>query len=261
MPDIPLTLALNADVIQLVIYGVVGLFVFGGWVAKLGKKLNEPAQRGNRPSPSLSLEEMAARRRARLQQMSGQRSGSATPRPPQPAQPTNMTLAEASERARAQKAYEARAAQLRQQTQRIQAAQSQQAGRSARARTPSRPARRSLAPTPARPVQTAPVTMPRPVAPTATAQPITPASIAAHALSLGSDVTQVSRVDNDRDIDYGESVVHRHVTDAGTTSAGHHVGSALARGISLKTLRQAIVLKEVLEPPLALREEGRQTHF
>ncbi len=64
---------------------------------------------------------------------------------------------------------------------------------------------------------------------------------------------------HDYDSDTGESYVHRHVSDAGTTSVRHAAAAAVVLDnvripLTGPNLRHALVLNEILSPPVALRE-------
>lgn len=56
-----------------------------------------------------------------------------------------------------------------------------------------------------------------------------------------------------QDIDVGESVVHRHVSDVAPPPEQHKRAHAL--DLNRSSLRNAILLKEILDKPIALRED------
>ncbi len=70
---------------------------------------------------------------------------------------------------------------------------------------------------------------------------------------LGQGVTLVDEDDPHVDLDTGMSTVHRHVPDADTPYAIAHVRKGKLR-ITRDGLRQAIILKELLDRPVSMRE-------
>ncbi len=197
----------------------IAIFMVGGWIADVVKKSRSGGPAGPIGAPRRQrarLDQIAAERRRKLQQMSQQRSGELAP----PPRPTNLTTAELEERIRAKEAYEARAAQLRSPQQ--------------PSPQPAQPPRRK----PRRP-PAAPAPPPAPVG-----TPIRP--------GLGDGVRSVRS--QREETDTGESVVHRHVEDAAAATPRAELKPVITAAGVRKNLRAAFVLKEVLDPPLALRD-------
>jgi len=103
--SLTLTLAAWSDYIWI---ALVGATVIGSWIGNIKKNQSEQRKRDEGPG-ALEIEEMAARRREQLKQASRQRA-QANPSPGGAAdEPGNMTMAERIARARAKAQYEQRA--------------------------------------------------------------------------------------------------------------------------------------------------------
>lgn len=264
----------------------------GGWILKKAKEASEAREqrevllrrqmRGDfsGTGESASLDDLAARRRRELQALAQRRGGGSGPASAPPAAPLrsdartpdNLNMQQASQRSTAKAEYERRAAALRQQQIQVRATQQeaartaappnraqQAAAQRARAKLAQQQAaelekRRALAEAQQRAgaarqrARQAPAPARR--APAA-AQPSVMSS------GLGAGATDVVAA-SDADIDTGESTVHRHVADAAV--ARHEVqpasfvfGSARIM-LTPNTMRHAILLSEIISPPLALRE-------
>jgi flagellar biosynthesis GTPase FlhF len=230
-----------------------------------------PGTGGRGTSNMPSLDELAARRRQQLQELARQRrasTGSASSSPPLPsaqsraarprasapaefpgqrAQTDRMAALEERRRAqqeaqrRAEPVHQARAQQQRQ----MQAAQVQQAAK-AQLRTREtamrrrqelaeqalrQQARRSAAPPP----------------------PPRRAAVPPHLAGLGAGVTEVDLGPVHEDLDVGESVVHRHVTDVAPPPP--HFTRAHFMNMNRNTLRAAILFKEILDKPVGMRDQ------
>jgi len=243
------------DVLYIAIFLIV---VFGGWVTSMIKQLaarRQAAERARTSGPASRLDELAAKRRAQLRQMAGRDVAEGTTSAS--SEPENMTMAERIARARAKAQYEKRATDLRQQ----KTAQ----------RQPQAPAQTS----PPQPVRSVPSTRHRPssqpreelrvhrveqvrrqqVQQQARKQSRPPVGAAARPAPVSASMLNVAAAHEP--LDTGMSVVHRHVSDAPTTEVTH---CRMRRGMRLNISRmkqsdwrRAIVVKEILDSPLALR--------
>jgi hypothetical protein len=233
------------------------------------KNKKQPTQSPTSPaapagqSRAQRLEQLAAKRRAELQQLASQHQHpTATP-------PANLTQQQASDRQHAKTLYERRAEALR---------QMQQQQRSA---PPSQPQPRHEAPQhqqrqapPRRPVTQQ---QPRPEPPRQTSQQHDLSQVRERELQLlkqreanlmrreemlkrkadqlGSGVKQVSHEE------HGDlEIIHRHVDDVQTVVTKPRNASKLLGEMKLdrNTLRKAFILKEILDPPVALRQTQEQ---
>lgn len=242
------------DVLYIAIFLIV---VFGGWVTSMIKQLaarRQAAERARTSGPASRLDELAAKRRAQLRQMAGRDVAAGTTSAS--SEPENMTMAERIARARAKAQYEKRASDLHQQ------------------KTAQRQPQASAQASPPQPVRSVPSTRQRP-----SSQPreelrvrrveqvrrqqvqqqarkqsrppvgvVRPAPVSASMLNVAAA---------HEPLDTGMSVVHRHVSDAPTTEVTHRRMRRRMR-LNISRMKQsdwhrAIVVKEILDSPLALR--------
>lgn len=242
------------DVLYIAIFLIV---VFGGWVTSMIKQLaarRQAAERARTSGPASRLDELAAKRRAQLRQMAGRDVAAGTTSAS--SEPENMTMAERIARARAKAQYEKRAADLHQQ------------------KTAQRQPQASAQASPPQPVRSVPSTRHRP-----SSQPreelrvrrveqvrrqqvqqqaqkqsrppvgvVRPAPVSASMLNVAAA---------HEPLDTGMSVVHRNVSDAPTTEVTHR-GMRRRMRLNISRMKQsdwrrAIVVKEILDSPLALR--------
>lgn len=218
--------------IQLFILAVVIISM----ISKVKKKNDQPQPHVPRNDPSppdepVTIEELAARRRRRMKELARRQQQSERAVQPQPraaTEPSNLTMAQRVQRARAKAMYEERARQLKQQPE-IQLRKTD---------TPA--AQTSPSPSPQRTRLTS-ATTPR------TEQP-QPSRVSKKTLRGQSMPTAVVEAEHE------QNVVHRHVPDAPkpVTIARHF---QLGR-VTHRTLRNAVMLKEILDLPVALREPG-----
>lgn len=243
----PPFLTLAAGWFELVLFAVVGIVSLIQYIIKKAKEADQERQRrqemaSSAPSPTtppmtdrptLLRDPVDPLRRQRLAKKASQ-------------EPNNLTLQQMKARAQAKALYEKRAAELRRQqapilakpVKRSSAVESQVSGPANR---PVKPAakRTILPPSPAR--------------------------------SAGPSSVTTTAPDHGQ-IDAGESVVHRHVADAvvpassssssatvipgtsGGVGGAAQVNRPAMRRVSRTTLRRAMMLKEILDPPMALRD-------
>ena len=245
---------------KIVVYSIGTIILVGSWIANLLKKQAEQRKadeiqlrRTSESSPpseaagSTDRQTLAEHRREQLRQMTRQRAQPPDPGRAGPVEPANLTMAERISRARAKAQYERRAREL--------AKQARQAP--------------STAPPPAAPQHRAPVE----VLPTEMAARQRELARRGARPPVGSgQVTgriQPPRGRPPREplaavaaphapIDDGESVVHRHVSDTATTSAIRpalsDTATSVRRRLNQSGLRDAIVLKEILDKPVAMRQ-------
>lgn len=268
-------LAFDAEIITWVVVGVV---MFVGWLAKTiaeNKQRREAQDRitegkasqgGSQPS---KVDELAARRRAQLQELARQRRGeSAGAQDPSPMarEPGNLTINERDERGRAKAEYERRAAALRAQraadqaparppsaeeqrregsqreAARTQVAQRQadqeQAEQEQRQQQQRRAARAAQAKT----------------RPTASGQ-LRDRHIQPQESHLHTVESPVAAYPEPRQLGkMARQVTAKRKRKAPATGGGAAL-SAMLRG---RALRQAFVLKEILDRPMALRNDEQQ---
>jgi hypothetical protein len=223
------------EMTDLISYLIIGIVVFGGWIGGAIKKAEEARlrrQRANQepstpPPPSPSDAPPARRSRISLE-------------------PTNLTTSQQTERARAKAHYEQRIARQRQQT-------ASSAATPSAAATPPPPPDRIDLPRP-RPARSRPVvTMPsrqRADRATRRANPAYTASTPPDPRSQDPQPHTLSPIEIDAYHQY-DSTTHRLLSDqpadSPTTSKPLHLT------LTPQTLRDIIIYKEVLDPPLALR--------
>lgn len=236
-----LTLAAGwGEILFLIIVAVVGLVQYILKQAKQADQERRRRQTLGSSSPSSTTGTIQTDQPIDpIEQLRRQRLGSSSARSKQP---NNLTLQQMKARAQAKAIYEKRAAELRH----------RQAPLLAQSQVLVKRSEPSLAGPADRPVQR---TLRK------KKQSMAPSSVT----GVGPDHGQ---------IDTGESVVHRHVPDAplppSTSFTAQARGGAAAEGavanvaaqvarpatrkISRTTLRRAMMLKEILDPPLAMRQ-------
>ena len=206
-------------------------------------------QPSSRPAGQSPADELAARRRRQLQELARRRTGSQPQPPAQTGEPANLTSAQRAQRQRAKAEYERRAAEL-----------SAQRQAEAQRRTVDAPPRQAR---PTRP-QTTPQQPPTPGQRQAPRQTVEQrhlqtgvrtlrskraigAEPGSHNLGAGATQVDVSRGGHE-----GEPV-HRHVPDV--LAAPPRGPSMIAKMLGQKrSLQRAIVLKEILDRPIGLRD-------
>ncbi|MCC7407651.1 MAG: hypothetical protein IT442_06240 [Phycisphaeraceae bacterium] len=239
----------NQDWIEIVTYAIGGVIVVGGWVInhlrqmaekraaeeRARRKLEEITRQGGTPTASgrpqklPTADDLAMRRRQQLQELAQQRRQAAgqprqaTPKP----EPDNLTLSQARERQRAVEAYRRRAEALEQQRHK----------QSARRDPPTSLSQQKPA-------------SPRPIA--RKPQPAT-SPVPSHQFPIRER----------------HEIAQRHIASAVNAVATRHIHSQLespAQHAALTSpmvadtrhipfsLRQAILWKEILDPPVGLRE-------
>jgi len=237
---------------ELVVVSIGLVIMIGSWIVNQIKqsKTTEPT-RGSGPSKQIRLEDLAARRREQLQQMAGSRSGaSPTPSSPPQAEPQNLTLAERIERARAQVTYRLRAEGL--------------GGQDLEPKPP--PQLQS------RPSQTAQPSVPRPQPPRAASpRPVQPAPFHPGMPSTRPVVMlkpreaspprrlrrgQTEDADDTKPKTLGKLKVSPNAPGGRPMRVQPFGGQVLGVKEALRgpSLRQAIVLKEILRHPVGFRE-------
>ena len=261
MYGIPLILAL--DIMNIIIFSLAGIIIVGGWVAKAIKNVSGSGGGGGSTSTGTRqrLDELAARRREQLQQLARQRRGQTG------SEPTNLSMAERIQRARAKGDYEKRAQRLRSQQaepartgemearvaaerearasaqreaqvrqQRVEEHRRQELQRQAQLREQKRRAqlRQQQQQRRQRPTPTSHKTL----------RKLMPSELGKGAREV--DTEQHSLTGSDE-----SSRVHRHVPDA-VMLVEHHAARRIQ--FNARSLRQAIILKELLDPPVALRQ-------
>ena len=249
------------DIIQVLVVGAVIISMIGGQLAKAFKQAEErralermrrsqsqrpAAMQSERAAPSqpapsaaVGLDELAARRRQKLQELAQKRQVSrARPTTPTPDMASQQS-ASMSQTNRAQQLQRARAEAL-----------AKRRAEALRGRTATSTAPRSPAAPQSRGVQ-----HPSAKAPAA-AQPAKPRQTRATPTSRSPQLVQKKQPPNDRH-SYHEasdtpSKPARHLaTPVGNTAENM---LAMQRGLSQIPLREAILLKEILDRPLALRD-------
>ena len=218
--------------VLIVVFGISALSA----LAKKAGKPQTPTTSGSRrpevlgPSEGRTrLDEMAARRRAQLDTLARKDTGD-----PPAGQPHNLSMAQIQERAAAKLAYEERAQALR-----AQYARTQQAPPRPSSPTPPQPVRPKL-PLPARPARRPPAARPAPAPPLAQMPKVTPARTdaadqAAAAAGRDEPTTQVTRLGR---VDQRQAVLR--------------LGGKMLK-LTPGVMRSAVVLQEVLGPPVGLR--------
>ncbi len=257
-----LTLAASGDWIEIVIYGIGTVIVVGGWIANQMSQLRAEQERrrkiaelegGQGPQaarheaaaePVPTQAELARRRREQLAALSRRRRspGHAASRGAAPrTQPTNLSPAEMTQRQRAQEAYERRARELREQREQKEREQQAARGRyeqelarrrqeteqTRRRRQLQQQAQRSARPAP----QPAPSRPPMPSALTPRRERPTDERL------VGAGAREAGTIEN-----------LRRAAQVPVIAAAH------IRELDAAMLRRAIVLKEVLDQPVALRD-------
>lgn len=253
------TLAGLADWLPVIIIIVT---VIASWVSTAMKEGGKKQRQRQRPRPTvdpnalqdetptmgrrLSVDEMAARRREQLQELARRRQ-----RAMGQGQPTNLTAGQVEERTRAKATYEARAQELRRAAE-AQARRQQELEqarirreREAQARSQRERVRGQ------REAQRRAQLQAQQRAQAAQRQQAQAA--AARRSRLGAGVVQgVAHPTEDHDI--GESVVHRQVSDAEMPVEVTTVPLLFGKPLNRLSLREAFVLKELLDKPVALRD-------
>jgi hypothetical protein len=248
-------LFLAAAGIEEIIVVSIGLIIFVGNVIskRIRADATQPGDKANADTQAKSqraarLEQLAAKRRAELQQLAAQRQQGQRSAPP--TQPSNMDVQQSAQRQDAKTLYERRAAALRQM-------QQQQKQRQAPAPAPK------PAPVPERhPAHTSHAAKhelsqvrereEKLQQQRAAASKQHEAQRRQHAQQLGSGVTQVSHTKHG-DIE----MVHRHIDDINPQAAPmrtHHIAALGGMTLNRESLRHALIMKEILDPPLALRK-------
>lgn len=276
---------LPPEIVVVIIAGVVGWSIVSSIVSYLKKQraLGRGDSIGEASPPEASeADEAAARRREELRQLAqGRMQAGARPAPPTQAEPTNLSMAERIARARAKEQYQARVEAMRQgspappeQTQPQTAEPSSRRG--GRARVAERQARRE-AETAARreaelrevarreaahreaarrraeidaqaerqrraqqQAQRRPAQRPQPTTPLPPPQPTTPRPRTHVEHSQARDDDRIAR----------QTLLGTMPASEVSRGAGGRGTAALLRG---RSLREAFILKEVLDKPVALR--------
>ena len=263
-PPMTLTLAAWQDLIWIVVFAAVML---GSALSNLKKKSQEQRKRDEGDSVR-DLEQMAARRREELRQMS---SGRAQAQGPvgSAGEPGNLTMAERIARARAKAQYEQRAQHGAQRGQRARPQEPNDAQRRALAQRRAELERRQQA---ANAQQQAQQRARQQAQQRARLQAQQQAQAAqarqqraqTHARAQ-AQARQRGTLIHERVMapEPTESTTHRLIPDATTPKRSSPIGSAaptrasvtgLLASISRNDLRKAIIFKEVLGKPIALRE-------
>ena len=250
-----LTLMANGDMSDLIVYSIGLVIVVGGWVAGQLKRMREKPSAAPKPSeeapsqPSLGpqrLEDLAAKRRMELQKMVQQRRAQRGARPAAEARPENLKLGQLEQREQARLQYQSRADALERerevqrgkpQPQRSSTSPSAPAQPSGPPRRPRWPRLRAGRPRPAlQPRQGAH----RPPSPTSQRrqQPVSP--------PLDEGVVEIVELESTGV--QTEMRVKRRVSDVIDTPKSRKV--LTLRGSSI---RDAFILKEILDRPLSLR--------
>ena len=268
---------------KIVTAAVFVVIVFGSAIANLIKKWLETKEQNKRQTQGgehqsgSRLDDLAARRREQLQAAARQRQQpSAQTRQARPGgtDPANLSMAERIARARAQAQYNKRSQKLQQgtspqaassraqdtaaQQMRQQQAAQQQARRAQeaaqqQARAQQQQARQQQARAQQQARQRA-----APQPPQRQAAPV-PQRRRSRTSTPTLRQTRRMRISTTKHkpIDAGKSVVHRHVPEASPGAIAPHLllaGERLdAKMLAPHALRQAILLKEILDKPLALR--------
>lgn len=260
----PLTLAAGWE--QLIVVAIFATIFIVKAIAKGTSNANGQGKSGSSASGASAqsqraarLEELARKRRAELQQLAAQRQQSGQQHPtttPSQQQPGNITAQQAGQRQQAKTLYERRAEALRQ-MQRQQQPQPRQAPPSrpapikqqqprefARQTQPGDPTQHELSQVRQREEQ---LERQRQLAARQREE-----QLRKQAQQLGSGATEVSHSR------HGEvETVHRHIDDVKAEPKQHQSHPIAALGgmtLNRQSLRQAIILKEILDPPLALRK-------
>jgi hypothetical protein len=258
------TLAQRGDWVELVIYAIGTVIVVGGWIANQFREMRAEQQRrrkiaeleagtdktaGQRPDDAglhrmPTQDELARRRRQQLAELA-RRRGEADG--PSRAEPANLSPQEATQRQRAREAYERRAETLRRQRDEAEAQAQRQTQEAAR-RQRELAHRRELAEQAQRQrqlqrqmqgrAQTQPPPSPPPASPAA-ARPAPPRQL------RPTDVAAP-----------GRAPILQATAPTGDDFSGADLGS-----LDIHALRRAIVLKEILDRPIALRSPADATMF
>ncbi len=255
-------LASDFSMTEVIWAAIVTIIFIGSWIANKIKDAGSQTvtdSTDDDESNNIRLEELATRRRSQLQRRAEGGQGAAS-RPGQPASadPKNLTLAERIERARARAQYAQRAKSLRREVRPEEGGQQPGEVRPQPARSrpqtdqirPQQPATRKQAPAapPRRPA--APPRVPDRVPPTrrrARAVPEQPIDLPrSQALGAAQSKREALRLDEST----LTSGLAKKASDTRKTSVRHRSGPRGWRG----SLQQAIVMKEILDRPLALRE-------
>jgi hypothetical protein len=253
---LPTTLAFILS--DVVFYGMIAVFVVGPWIAKTIKKISQPQT----PPPSRSpgnrtftdstpnkpnANELAAMRREKLQELARKRRSTIANRSTTPSQtePTNLTMAQRVERARAKAQYQKRAQALQQQQQR-QTLQQQQSSTPTTAR--QRAQQKKLARKQALAQQRAQGLQQQQHA--AAQQQRSAARVQPAAPRPAKPKPRLTPLQAQHD----QGIVHRHVPNAPAPEQKKATNHLKRFGAS--SLRQAVVLKEILDRPIALRDSA-----
>lgn len=260
-------LTLAATGIEEVIVVSIGLIiVVGNVIAKRLRKdaannaqgsQTPPTAWGGKSQRAARLEQLAAKRRAQLQQLAARRQSHGSDAP-HTQQPSNLNMQQATQRHGAKTLYERRAEALRQMQQKQH-----------KAAPPSRPLSQQH---PQHQAAAKPQLKQKPRPTHADPQELSKvrererhqlqqrqaavrqheADLRRHAQQLGSGATTVSHTQHG-DI----SRVYRQVDDLvilPKVMPIHHIGGQDGMNISRETLRHAVLLKEILDPPIAMRQ-------
>lgn len=227
-------MTVGLSVNDLAVYAFVAVFVAGPWIAKVLKKASQPRQTPpsmpKSPPQARTLPNtgpLAQTRRYRLEELAtGRRRAATTQKPPAVAssQPGNLTAAQRVQRARDKAMYEERARMLRQQQ------LGSAAPPTAAARTP-RPGKSAK-------------------------KPPTPGVIKREPSRRHHTATPRPQPRHLPHVILGEThfePVERHIRDAPQPSFDRDQKTVGHRLLGAYSLRDAVVLKEILDRPLALR--------
>ena len=223
---------------DLVVPVVILIMVASSWIFNKLKELQAPPSQagdGDEAAKQQQIDDVASRRREHSEQMAKQRSGAPSTGEPARTEPENLTLAERIERARARAQYQNRAEMLR--GQRAQGTQKLPVRPTDVARSVPRP----------QPVATSPPspqsTWTAPSAPRLAAlrRPSTEPAFATKRIQTKRKVADVPSPEPAR------GVVKAKLRPGRTISA-------FTKGLGGRSLRQAIVLKEILDRPVCLRD-------
>lgn len=264
---LPMTLAASEWVAVI----VAVLFILGGIFgqAKQQKgKSRAGGAGGGGGDGAAGLDELARRRRAQLESLARQRGGGGGSVPT--VTPDNLNVTEAMERQAAQAAYEARADQMRQEQGEARLAREQALAERKQMQTLEAEARRraqldrlvqrSQQPPPAkqkrrrnRPARQEPPPLEWQEEPAVPHMEREGETSRIGATPLGRGVTEVDAFSHPQDLDMVE--VHRHVADAPASGAAAAKKSFLGQVMTGQDWRRMLVMREVLDKPVGLREE------
>ncbi|MCC7146720.1 MAG: hypothetical protein IT443_09760 [Phycisphaeraceae bacterium] len=248
-----LTLAADDDWIRLVVSAISVVIVFGGWIAsqlasikRQGNKKEEDQERGPatparaRAAEVPNADALARRRQEQLERMiRGQRGATAARQEPGPG---NLTVNESLQRQKAQEIYRQRAEKLRREQ---QAAEEQLRQKEIQQRAAAPRARGQAGRGPAPVTGARPTTPTRRISvPTAPRQPIAhvPATHGAQGASH-SVLTEMPAT---------PATMRSAITKPATEGLAYAQAGRRPR-LAADALRQAVILKEILDTPVGLR--------